>query len=289
MAMKYHPDVNPSPTAKQKFTEVLEAYEYLTGIRKARSKRQGDFSKSEEEKFNDLMRKMAEEKAKAKYRERVRQFRKQREEQQNKEYQKAFYLLVAILILSFSGWQGYKFYFNLKIKGNAVHTEAEVVGIAHKRVIYNFRVGDELIQDRAYVSSHKITMLADNGMPLAIGDRFELVYNSEDYEFHKINYEKVSPETMRRYLSLCAEELKEIYNREWSDLDISDQNIRALCMSLLIFKQYGFDGLGSIVFYDANVLDNFSNNSLSWYFMKDDAEFLEIYHSCEVNPLFDSP
>lgn len=38
MAMKYHPDVNSSPYAHQKFLEITAAYEILTGQRKIRSK-----------------------------------------------------------------------------------------------------------------------------------------------------------------------------------------------------------------------------------------------------------
>lgn len=286
MAMKYHPDVNPAPNARQHFTEILEAYEYLTGVRKARKR---VFTEAEKERFYDLMRKAAEEKAKAQYRERVRQFRKQREEQQNREYQKGIIMFFAILILGTALWQGYRFYYNLMVQRDAVNTELQVVGIGNKRVIYQFVVADSIIQDRRYVGRYQLNMLAGNGMPLKIGDQFELVYSSSDPSYHKINYDKVSPETMRRYLRISSEALKEIYREEWRQIEDSEQNVRALCMSLLIFREYGFDGLAKVLFHDASFLSNFSHNSIHWRMMKDDEAYRGIYQSCENNPRFKAP
>lgn len=286
MAMKYHPDVNPSPDARQKFTQILEAYEYLTGARKARKQH---FSPSQEERFYDVLRKAAEEKAKAQYRERVKQFRKQREEQQSKEYQKGIILFFAIIISGLAIWQAYHFYFNLMINGDPVYTEAQVVGIANKRVVYQFIAGDSIIQERAYVGRYGLEMLAGNGFPLRVGDQFGLVHSAADPSYHKLDYEKVSRQTMRRYLKMSSLELQELYGQEWKDLDDSDQKIRALCMSLLIFQEYGFEGLGTVVFNDAHLLSNFSNNGIRWYFMRKDEAFNRIYESCESDPLFKSP
>lgn len=283
MAMKYHPDVNPSPDARKKFTQILEAYEYLTGTRKQQQK---VFTEAEQERFYDLMRKAAEERAKAKYRERVRQFRKQREEQQSKEYQKGIILLFAVIIIGIGIWQGYRFYFNLMVNGSPVRTEAEVVGIANKRVIYQFMIGDSLVEDRSYVGRYKLSMLADNGMPLQIGDQFELVYSGEDPSYHRLNYQKVSPETMRRYLAITSKELRRIYADDWQGMTDSDKNVRALCMSLLIFREFGYDGLCRVIFHEANFLDNFSHNSISWYFMQRQEVFDDIYNSCEHDPYF---
>lgn len=282
LAMKYHPDVNQSPNAKQRFTEILEAYEYLTGVRKA-SKR--GFTDAEKERFYDLMRKVAEEKAKARYRERVRQFRKQREEQQNREYQKGIIMFFAVIIIGVSSWQGYRFYYNLMVNRDAVNTEVQVIGLGNKRVIYRFVVGDSIIEDRRYVGRYGITMLAGNGMPLHIGDQFEVIYSAADPSYHKLNYERVSSETMRRYLRESSEELKRVFRFEWQEMTDSEQNIRALCMSLLLFKEYGYDGLSKVVFNDASFLSNFSHNSITWGLLKDDEAFADIYRSCENDPL----
>jgi hypothetical protein len=172
------------------------------------------------------------------------------------------------------------------INGNAGYTEADAVGIANKRVVYQFVVGDSLVEERSYVGRYKLSMLADNGLPLKVGDQFELVYSGDDPSFHRLNYDKVSPETMRRYLTLASNQLQNIYADDWQEMSSSDQKVRALCMSLLIFREYGYDGLSKVIFHDANFLDNFSHNSVSWYFMRRKERYEKIYHSCEHDPLF---
>ena len=283
MAMQYHPDVNPSPDARRKFTEVLEAYEYLTGIRNARGRH---FSQRETQDFYDLMRKRAEERAKARYRERVRQFRKKREEQQNREYQKAILLLMGIALLAVAVWQGYGFYSNLVINRDPVVAEAEVVGLARNRMIYSFPVADSLYKDRQYVSNYQITMLTETGLPLRSGDKFRITYSQDNPSFHKIDFSRVSPATMQRYLELVSKRLQYIYLDEWQHLDKSEQNIRSLCMSMLVFEKFGYDGLSRILFFDVNFLDNLSHNNLTWYFMRKSDEYQEIKRSCEMDSIF---
>lgn len=83
LAMKYHPDVNPTASAKNKFLEIIEAYEYLTGIRKA--KREKRMTATEMQNLYEIMKKVAEQRAKEKYKERVRQFKKEKEKKQAEE------------------------------------------------------------------------------------------------------------------------------------------------------------------------------------------------------------
>ena len=190
MAMRYHPDLNPGKEAKQKFIEILEAYEYLMGIRQMNQGR--GMSYDDLQKFYELMKKAAEEKAKREYRARVRQFKKEKERKQVEEYKKAGYLLIAILVVAAGVWQGYKFYSNLMITGDMQVTEAEVIGIGMKRLKYAFPIGDSLYEDEQYVSNNKIEMISGNGMPLKTGDKFELEFSKNSPQYHRINFERVS-------------------------------------------------------------------------------------------------
>ncbi len=283
MAMRYHPDLNKGKDAEQKFLEVLEAYEYLTGIRKM-NKGKG-LNPEDLQKFYDLMKKAAEEKAKARYRERVRHFRKEQEKKQSAEFQKGIFTLIGLVVVGLAVWQGFKFYKNLVINRDPIVVEATVTGLALKRMIYEFPIGDSLVEERTYVSNYGMDMLADNGLPLKTGDRFELVFSESRPAFHRINFERVSTATMRRYMTLAARRLLAIYGEEWSEIPESDRHIRASCMALLIFKEYGFDGLSQVYYYDANPLDNFSHNSWRWYFFKSSDQYQNIMAMCSTDSL----
>lgn len=282
MAMRYHPDLNPGKDSKQKFLEILEAYEYLMGIRQMNEGKGMSFE--DLQKFYELMKKAAEEKAKREYREKVKQFKKEKERKQAEEYRRAIYALVAIIVIGISAWQGYRFYTNLVINREPVVVEAEVIGIGMKRMLYSFNVGDSLYKDDQYVSRNKIEMLSGNGMPLKTGDRFEVVFCQSDPTYNRINFEKVSTATMQRYFRLVASKLNYLYYEDWQSLSEDEQRVRAACITTIVFSRQGFDGLSTIYFADANFLDNFSHNSLSWYFMKNSDEFEEILAACKAPP-----
>lgn len=283
-AMQYHPDRNPGPDAREKFTEVLEAYEYLTGVRQARQQRQSTTSESD---FYEQMRKQAEERAKAHYRQRVREFRKWKEEQQNLEYQKAIVILMGLLLVGLAVWQGGKFYTQLMINRQPVIVQAEVVGLSSNRMIYRFPVGDSVVEERTYVRNYKLTMIAGNGLPLKAGDRFSLTYNAGSPGFHEINFDKVAPQTMRRYLGMTARRLQIIYADEWDQLTEGEKNVRSTCLVLLIFKEFGFDGLSKVVFYDVSVLENLSHNTWTWHRLKNSEAYQALRASCEADPSFE--
>ncbi len=278
MAMRYHPDVNPGEGAKKKFLEVLEAYEYLTGVRKMNQGR--GMNPEDLQKFYDLMKKAAEEKAKAQYRQRVKEFRKKQEQKQSAEFQKAIFILIGIVVVGVATWQGYGFYKNLVINRDPQVTEVQITGLGTKRMEYQFFIEDTIIKERVYASQYGIDILSGNGMPLKIGDQFELIYSHSQPGFHRINFEKVSAETLRRYMDLVARRFLVIYQDEWAGLPAHDQKIRASCMTLLVFNKFGFDGLSTVYYKDVNPLDNFSHNSWSWTNLNSSEEYLNIEASC---------
>ncbi len=280
LAMKYHPDVNPSAKAKSKFLEILEAYEYLTGVRQARKGKK--VSPEDLQKIKDLMKKVAKEKAREKYRERAEQLRKQKAKDQSNQYSQAVYILAALVVLFLSLRTGSKWYGNMIINDKPLVTTAQVTGIGQNRMIYVFRVGDSLVEADQYVHRNQLTMIAENGMPLKIGNEFEITYNKDKPSFHRINFEKVSAETLNYYMALTSNEFKKIYAKDWQGLSTSEIKRSADCLTLLTFNKFRFDGLSEVCFRKTSFLDNFSHNSISWYFFRRKQEYQEMYKSCDL-------
>jgi len=281
LAMKYHPDHNPGEDAERKFMQITEAYEYLIGEQKQREAFKGkQFSDQERQMVYEILRQAAERRAKEKYRQRVREFRKRQEEAQGREFSKAIYILSIGLLVGLSIWQGYLFYRDYKIDQDPVVTEAEVIGIGNKRMIYSFDTEDGEYRDRQFVSRVGIRMLADNGMPLKTGDRFEVRFNRTDPYYHKINFEKVSTATMQRYFRFTAERLKYAFYEDWKELSDSEREVVARCLTFLIFSDDQFDGLSNACFNDTSPLENLGSNSLTWWIMRHSDSFQENYTLC---------
>lgn len=283
--MKYHPDVNPGAEAKEKFLEILEAYEHLTGIGQAqKSKHAQNLTVEELEKIKDLVQKAAKEKARKKHKERALKLKKQKEKDQTRQYTQAIYLLVAIAILYFSITKGNAWYRSAIVNSNPVETTAVITEIGQNRMVYVFVAGEERIEESIYVHKHKLDMLSGNGLPLKIGHEFRLTYNMDKPDYYEIDYEKVSTETFNDYLFIVSEELKIIYAEEWKDLTSSQIKRSAYCLALLIFNEYKFDGLSTIYFRKSVFLENISNNSLSWYFLRRKDSFKGLIEQCEIRP-----
>lgn len=278
MAMRYHPDLNPGNDTSTQFREVLEAYEYLMGIRQMNQGR--GLSEEELRRFYDLMQKAAEEKARQNYRRKVWEFKKAKERKQAQEYKKGIILFAVLLVSGLAIWLGYSFYKQLVINSDPIYAEAEVTGLSMKRMNYRFISGDSTIKARSYVSAVEIEMLSGNGMPLKTGDRFEIIYSASHPMLHQINFEKVSSATMSRYLRMVGAKLNYYYDEEWNNLSEDQRQLYASCLSMLIFTNYGYDGLSTVYFGEENFLNNFRHNSLRWYFMRNSQKFQQLLADC---------
>ena len=78
LAMRYHPDLNPN--GKEKFKEIVEAYEIINGYRKTK-KQNKKLSDEERVRLYELLKKAAAEKARKKAFERAALRREQKQEE----------------------------------------------------------------------------------------------------------------------------------------------------------------------------------------------------------------
>ncbi len=279
LALKYHPDVNPSEEAKSRFIKIVEAYEFLTNPSKPPPKKR--ITKNDAEKIKDLIKKAAAHEEKKRKFERAKRIREKKEKEQARQYTLGFYTLIGILIAFFSIKSAYNWHYQLTIDRDPIVTVARVVGIGQKRMFYEFEVGGQIVEDEIYVSGSGMVMLADNGFPLKINDEFELVYNAEDPSYNQLNFEKVSPDVMNRYLFLTSNKLQEYYEEEWKDKSPSQKKTSADCLTLLLFDAFQFEGITKAFNHDNSIISDFTNNSMSWYFFKKKDKFLNLKLQCE--------
>lgn len=277
-AMQYHPDRNRASDARHHFLEVLEAYEYLTGAANSNVKRPEN---TPEQEFEDLMREVAQKKAKEKYRQRVREFRKRQAEEQSKEFIRAIYVLVAILVMV-GAW-----YLTLCLRNYIIIVEnpkenyATVVSVSPRRIDFMYANGEEVYRDHAYVWKSNDEMLSGSGMPIVRGDQFVIRFNAEQPEYFQLQYHHPSPRTMQRYLGLTIYKLMVLNEDKWAYLGFEDRKIIAMNMARETFKEFGIEGMSNIYFAETFFLENIQNNSFTWFLFKNSTKFKELSELCE--------
>ncbi len=278
LAMRYHPDLNPN--GKEKFKEIVEAYEIINGYRKTKGQNK-KLSDEERLRLYELLKKAAAEEARKKAFERAALRREQKQEEQNKAYRAAIITFMVIIFLSFTSIYSYQFVLAFYINAHPTTSTAEVIGIERNRVIYRFKVGDEYYRDKAYVRGVGVQMLAGNGMPLKIGDSFILQFREGSPGWHRILYDRVSSETFNRYLDQVTSHILKLYqNKEGGSKKISEHKAR--CMALLTYEYFGLKGWSAIYFAKENPFENYSNNAVTWYFFELSSRYNEALKDCRI-------
>jgi hypothetical protein len=282
LAMRYHPDKKGGSQAK--FIEIQKAYEVLLGLTETK-KKHPEYSVFEMQQMYEQLQKLAQERAKDRQKAYAAKKRKLKEEEQAKEYAKALRGLGAVILIAITAYYGYNWYFNLMINRDKFTTTAKVVALERKRVIYQFFTANGSRKEKAYVSNVGLEMLAENGLPLKVGDNFTIAYSAQNPDYNSLKYNKVSRETLVRYLNLCEKPIQEIFKVEWQGLSANEKRLSAQCIALVVYQKLGLEGLAQLYYYQAHPLENLSNNSITWYFFKSKPVFKEIQSLCKRTTL----
>jgi hypothetical protein len=278
LAKRYHPDLNPN--GRERFKEILEAYEVIRGVRKVKTPPK---QPSEEEivRFYDLLKKAAEENAKRKVVKRAALRRQELIAKQNRSYRNAIVSLIAIIFLVIASVFSYHQGLTLYVNADPQLSIAEVIGIERNRVVYRFSVDNQSYEDIAYVRGAGLNMLAGNGMPLKIGDSFSLKFRNGSPEWHEINYDRISSFTFNRYLELVTQQIIHLYSND-EDANNALSEHRARCLALLSYEQFGLKAWSSIYFAQESAVENYSHNSLTWYFFQRSSRYNGALKDCKI-------
>jgi len=279
LALQYHPDLKSGQ--EEVFKEIVQAYEMIKSHQQSTTERRG-MSPEELERFYDLLKKAAAEKARAKAFERAARARKRKAEEQERSIRVGIYSFLGIILVAYFSYQGYFWFRDWQISRDPASGVATVIGVESHRMVYSFEVGDQTFEERQYVSGYRLIMLAPSGMPLRIGDQFRVHYNQANPGYNRIDPYTISSQTLDRYIDLASHAIRAYYLNPMDDefKGISDQ--KAKCMALMIYSKYGIEGLVKCYHYNTNPLDHFSANRWNWTSFWEQEEVDKMRASCEI-------
>ena len=250
LAKQFHPDVNPEGGTRERFLEIVEAYEVLMGERKPKA-RQSTVD-------HDAIRRRAKEEALRKARMRYAEFVKQQEKEQNEAYGQALLWVIigAAAILTFLALQGP---FNAwRISANPYQTTCRITFSGYREATVQYAVDGVTFNERVTLRRSYIETLSGNGMPLRPNHTFAVRCNREDPTLFEVLWEYPGTETMEAYLRAAAKRIPEAFPETSMDED------QAACLAQAILQSHGIDGLATLFFFDEPALENYQHNA--WVF-----------------------
>lgn len=263
LARLYHPDVNPQPGAAEKFIQITEAYEVLMHRRQAKRVIQTS-TRREQAEAQAQARKEARKKAAEQARQRYMQWKEQQDAIQSRAYAQGIVVFALLLVSGLSGWWLHHQWIESQIAHAPHRTQCIVTFVGVREVHYSWAVGDSIWKGVGRASKSRRDVIGGNGLPLEAGDQFTLVYQKDEPEHHYIEYREASWNTLQRYLGLVQESAL---------IDLADTNLpptlakaRAQCFALLLYENYGLEGLATFLYRKENPFENISHNWL-WYWI----------------------
>ncbi|MBI5539924.1 MAG: hypothetical protein HY951_07695 [Bacteroidia bacterium] len=190
-------------------------------------------------------------------------------------------IFAIILIFKVNEW-----YSEYQLKNNGTDTYATITKISSagvrdpsevENVEFSFRYNDSIIFGYTIAKTNSNYALADNGMPLSIGDEFIVKYVIDNPEIYKVNYYKPSKTTIKSYIALTTMSISLLNIFPKSEKQIAQCN----CLANKIYEKYGTDGLATIFFNDELVVENIMHNSLAYKNFISKKEITDLIKFCE--------
>lgn len=287
LAKKYHPDLNPDPSAHDTFVKITEAYELLLNppkraTRTTSTKGSSSDRTTDEEWFQQRAEQRAKEKAEKLAKLRYQAFlRRQRiEKEQSESYSQAIVTLLSLLIIGGLVFWGVSEYHDYKVHSNPVKSAATVIGISEHRVVVEFKANGEWFEGRQWVTKMPLSYVGDNGIPLVKGQVFEVIFCKDDPEYFEINFNKPSVFTLKEYKFRVAELMFDIFPEMFRGKAELLANTQASCLVSRVYDQYGIEGLSQLIHYDQHMVESLSWNSYQFEKMVETEEFKALIDLC---------
>lgn len=270
LALKYHPDHNKEPGAKERFLAVTEAYNYLMD---PPSQSFQSSAKKTGRSADEERRKRARAKAKAAARQRYTAFKKQQEVEQSRAYSQAVTIFVAIVLLIGAFYFGRKYFVQWQVNSDPAQTICTVVNHDARNILVSYHVDGTRYLKKYSGTRSKMWLVTPNGMPVVNGAEFTIRYKKTNPSWAILLDEDFTPKTLDLYVETIRFEVAK-------NMQVDADDARVECLSLMAFEAFGIDGLANLFFWKESPLENFSHNSSTYESMEESAEFQRIMKDC---------
>lgn len=268
LAKQFHPDLNPSPEARQRFLAIVEAYEVLTGERKAATQRRTSAINHEE------IQRKAREEALRKARMRYAEFKRQRDLEQGEAYGKAL-IWVAVLAVTFITWMALRGPFRTwMIQQDPYLTTVTVKEFSAREAWVEFIVNNQVYYESVALRKAWREPVAGNGMPVRKGHTFSLRCNAHNPRYFEVIWDLPDLPTVNRYLGYAAQRLPEAFP------NLQSTEEQRLCLARQLFEKQGFDALANLYFFDEPAIENYKHNALTFGNTLEDLDLVLLFPSC---------
>ncbi len=289
LAKQYHPDTNPSRDAQKQFVIIQKAYDYLISGKHKQIRHTAPKSTSYSKPQNP--REAAEQRrAEWKKSEAYKQYARQRRKgtyETTYDFKAMKKYAIGMIIFFTVGFSFNSLYETYMLGKNTVEGTCLITSVRYDRVGYAiYYKGMRLYRDEDVMHmSWEDKVVSPNGMPIKKGDMFKVIFNIERPNYHQIDFNKVSKETLDRYMVYASYYVE----REYVELRHPEVNANTLEMKLFIacfteavYHEKGIDGLANLVFYDEPWIENVGNNKYSYRKMMKEEEIKQAFKDCET-------
>lgn len=268
LALQYHPDHNKSPGAREHFLQLTEAYNYLLDPPQL-------FSDLSKKKAEEERKKRAQEMAKKAARQRYAAFKRKQEIEQSKSYSQGVSIFVGLLLIVAAFYFGQDYFVSWYVNQAPKETIGHITDFGMRKFAIEYTVNERTYIERISGTRSQKFLVTPNGMPVVYGAEFLVVYNKNDPSWCEVDFEKITPLTLRKYVKMISEEAAAIF-----DLPSADNRVE--CASLQLFNSFGFDGLANVFFWRESPMENFKNNSFTFELMEESEEYQTILKDCLI-------
>lgn len=187
---------------------------------------------------------------------------------------------IIIILLIFKGNDWYRSYrlLNYGEKTWAKVTRVSLNGVRdvfeNNNVELSYKVGDSLYWAYTMASVNHRYAINPLDIPIFPNQEYKITYDKENPDRYQVDLSKPNVNTIILYLNDVSKVISKLENISLS---------QSMCIAHEIFRNFGFDGLAYLYFYDEYLVENLKHNKQNFPEFWNNPKVREIIAKCKSN------